>query len=176
MPSTILSYSIVADSSEATGLKWAAAASGGGMTLLSTTSISGTTTTISSISGSYKTLVLVINKVTVGSACSLRILGNGSTADTLTGGYAFTGGGFNYNSGVINGTNGFTEATCVLTINNYASTTAPKVGGFDFASNIDGRTFGTWSYNADTAITSIGISQNAGVSLTGGTALLYGVS
>jgi len=155
---------------------WAAPAGGGGMTLLSTTSISGTTTTISSISGSYKDLILIINKVTCGTAVSLRVLGNGSTADTLTGGYAYTGGGFNYNSGPINGTNGFYTATMSLRIHNYASTTDHKIGGYNFNSDIDGRTMGTWFYNANTAITSIGISQNAGVSLTGGTALLYGVN
>lgn len=60
VPSTIPSFSIVADSAEATGLKWAAPASGGGMTLLSTTNLSGATTTISSISGSYKNLIILI--------------------------------------------------------------------------------------------------------------------
>jgi hypothetical protein len=51
---------LTADSTTATGLKWAAAAGGGGMTLLSTTSLSGTTTTISSISGSYKDLIIYV--------------------------------------------------------------------------------------------------------------------
>jgi hypothetical protein len=50
---------LTADSAEATGLKWATSASGG-MTLLSTTSLSGATTTISSISGSYKNLIILI--------------------------------------------------------------------------------------------------------------------
>ena len=155
---------------------WAAPSGAGGMTLLSTTSISGTTTTISSISGSYKDLLLVINKVTCGTAVSLRVLGNGSTTDTLTGGYANTGGGWNFNSGPLNATNGFNTATAAVYIYNYASTTAPKVGNFNFNSDLDGRSFGTWFYNTDTAITSLAISQNAGVSLTGGTALLYGVN
>jgi len=42
-----------------TGLKWAAPSSGGGMTLLSTTTLTGTSVTISSISGSYKHLLLL---------------------------------------------------------------------------------------------------------------------
>ena len=48
---------LTADSSTATGLKWATPASGG-LTLLSTTTLSGVTTTISSINQSYKTLVI----------------------------------------------------------------------------------------------------------------------
>lgn len=50
---------LTADSTAATGLAWATAASGG-ITLLSTTSLSGATTTISSISGSYKNLIILI--------------------------------------------------------------------------------------------------------------------
>ena len=52
---------LVADSSTATGLKWAAPAAGGSMTLLSTTSIvGGGTTTISSINQGYNHLYVVI--------------------------------------------------------------------------------------------------------------------
>jgi hypothetical protein len=42
---------------------WATVSSGGGLTLLSTTSLSGSTTTVSSISGSYKNLILVIKNL-----------------------------------------------------------------------------------------------------------------
>lgn len=42
-----------------TGLKWAAPASGGGMTLIDTITLSGTTTSITVASNSYKNLVLV---------------------------------------------------------------------------------------------------------------------
>jgi hypothetical protein len=55
---------LTADSSEATGLKWAAA-SGGGMTLLSTTATtSGGSVTISGISGSYKNLLVIGTGIT----------------------------------------------------------------------------------------------------------------
>jgi trimeric autotransporter adhesin len=55
---------LTADSSEATGLKWAAA-SGGGMTLLSTTATtSGASVTISGISGSYKNLLVIGTGIT----------------------------------------------------------------------------------------------------------------
>lgn len=49
---------LTADSSTATGLKWATP-SAGGMTLLSTTSLTGNSVTISSISGSYKHLYIL---------------------------------------------------------------------------------------------------------------------
>jgi hypothetical protein len=51
---------LTADSTTATGLKWATAASGGGMTLLSTTSLSGASTTVSSISGSYNQIYIQV--------------------------------------------------------------------------------------------------------------------
>jgi hypothetical protein len=46
--------------SGATAPEWATPAAGGGMTLLSTTSLSGGTTTISSISGAYKDLIIYV--------------------------------------------------------------------------------------------------------------------
>ena len=51
-------HTLVADSAEATGLKWAAPSGGGGMTLLSTTTFSGASVDLTSISGSYKHLYL----------------------------------------------------------------------------------------------------------------------
>ena len=56
---------LTADSSTATGLKWAAPAGGGGMTLLSTTALSGTTVTVSSINQTYNNLYILITSVTV---------------------------------------------------------------------------------------------------------------
>ena len=50
---------LTADSSTATGLKWATPAAGG-MTLLTTGTLSGASVTLSSISGSYKDLILDI--------------------------------------------------------------------------------------------------------------------
>ena len=73
---------LTADSTAATGLKWATPAAGGGMTLLSTTTMTTTTTTISSISGSYKELIFIMQGVNLGSTGTIYINPNGSTSDT----------------------------------------------------------------------------------------------
>jgi hypothetical protein len=49
---------LTADSTQATGMKWATPAASGSMTLLSTTTFSGTSVNLTSISGSYKHLYL----------------------------------------------------------------------------------------------------------------------
>jgi hypothetical protein len=54
---------LVADSSTSTGLKWDTPAAGG-MTLISTTTLSGATTTLSSIPQTYNSLYLVVTGVT----------------------------------------------------------------------------------------------------------------
>jgi len=51
---------LTADSTTATGLKWAAAATGGGMTSIASGSLSGSSLVLSSISGSYTDLRLVV--------------------------------------------------------------------------------------------------------------------
>ncbi len=55
---------LTADSTAATGLAWTAPVTGG-MTLLSTTTMSGSTTTVSSISQAYTNLYVVLENVTV---------------------------------------------------------------------------------------------------------------
>ena len=58
-------YTLVANSSEATGLEWAAPASGGGMTLINTggTALTGASVTVSSIPGTYKHLYVIMEDV-----------------------------------------------------------------------------------------------------------------
>jgi len=81
---------LVADSTTATGVKWAAAASSGGMTLLSTTSLSGATTTVSSISGSYKELVIYVRDWYASSDFNFTYTVNN---DTTSGNYQILGFG-----------------------------------------------------------------------------------
>jgi len=176
---------LTADSSTATGLKWATPAAGG-MTLLSTTSLSGATTTISGISANYTNLYLYIYGVTNATSDGvLRIAPNGSTNITyqlreasgslnaVTAGYLF----FNYSGSAIARTNANNAFS--LLINNYADTSNYKT----FTSS--GIYY--WTANGDyypsmvlggiatsSAISSLVISNNGG-NLSTGTALLYGV-
>jgi hypothetical protein len=55
---------LTADSSQATGLKWATPAASGGWTLLSTTTLSGASTSVTSISQAYKNLRILVFNVT----------------------------------------------------------------------------------------------------------------
>ena len=87
---------LTADSAEATGLKWAAASSGG-MTLLSTTTLSGASTTISSIDQTYKDLKIVGKNIYGTGSGQFQLEFNGDT-------------GNNYANSNVNG-NGTTVST-----------------------------------------------------------------
>jgi hypothetical protein len=67
--------------SGATAPEWAtpAGGGGGGLTLLSTTTLSGATTTISGISGSYTDLYIIYDKIRLSSAGTLFLQLNGDT-------------------------------------------------------------------------------------------------
>ena len=80
-------HTLVADSSTATGLKWAAPASGGGMTLINSggTALSGQQITISSIPGTYTNLYIVV----VAAVCA----GNANTSFRLN---SDTGNNYTY--------------------------------------------------------------------------------
>jgi hypothetical protein len=130
--------SLVADSSETTGLAWAAPASGGGMTSIASGSLSGSSLSLTSISGSYKNLQLVLRDWENGSVGYLHMrLNNLSTNIYYYGGIVNAAGtpalsagsgGFvaqaicNYNSLQANGLN----RTLIIDVRDYADTTAYK--------------------------------------------------
>jgi hypothetical protein len=173
--------------SGATAPEWATPAGGGGMTLLSTTTLSGATTTISSISQDYVQLFMTIEGVTnatadgtfriapngVDTTQTITIMGNNNTVTTSA---DYQG---KINSGIAlaraNAGNSF-----ACTINNYTSTTGKKsfefYGGYINTSSA----FGTVSQTGDciaspfAAITSL-VFSNAGGNLSTGTVKLYGV-
>ena len=174
---------LTADSSTATGLKWAAPAAGGGATLLSTTTLSGATTTISGISGSYKTIYGIVYGVNLASNGNLRISPNGSTDITETvqiagtttfqnaNDYAWLAGTALLNS---NATNSF-----YFQISEYASTATRKpfqsYGSFVNSSSARASNLQMGAINTTSAITSLAFT-NSGGNFSAGTILLYGVN
>jgi hypothetical protein len=162
---------------------WATASSGG-MTLLSTTTLSGATTTISSISGSYTDLLIVVNDVVCSGGFEFRVKINSATnkiygtISTLSSGGS---GGTNMGGTEQLKLTGSAAANDVfvgsLYITQYASTTYKKtfIGSFvsfdspSYVNNLSGATF--WD---TAAISSLTFSPNTGT-FSSGTVLIYGV-
>jgi len=178
-------HTLVADSAEVTGLKWAAPASGGGMTLLSTTTLSGSSTTVSSIDQTYNSLFILVRRVNMSSTGTLRIRPNGTATSTQ-------------NSYVVNATvarvergelvlvpterqlsNGETFNGFSVQINDYANTnndiTRPFLAYGQFYRSDDSLNSinNAGGYFAGGAITSIEIIGSG--TFSGGTMLIYGV-
>lgn len=172
---------LTADSAEATGLKWATPASGG-MTLLSTTTLSGTSTTISSISQSYNALLVWIVSVTSGSAYTLQVNPNSTSGTSPNCGTQVTGGSTTLNKAddirPFGGdqTTTYTENACAIWIHNYASTSQRKPINF-FGDNNGGSSKNMGGiFRSSSAVTSIQVTTQAGTaSFTGGTVYIYGV-
>lgn len=164
----------------ASGIPSWATPSSGGMTLLSTTSLSGATTTISSISGSYTNLVMFIYGVSNVTAnggfriapnattnISYGVSVNDTTLATFSANYLFIA-----NSNIDRTR---TDNVWTVQINDYASTnrkTFTSTGGHDFTGFINLHNWGV--INLSAAITSL-VFSNAGGNLSTGTVLLYGV-
>jgi hypothetical protein len=164
---------------------WATPSSGS-LTLLSTTTLSGATTTISGISGSYNNLLMFIYGVTNATASSRFNVTPNNVANAYFVNNA-TGTALNLNNGDIElsgtgGTNGplLTDADNVWTvqIDNYASSTARKsfqvYGQYMNAASTRRAFFSNGGLTATTAITSL-VFYNNGGDLSTGTVLLYGV-
>jgi hypothetical protein len=196
---------LTADSSTATGLKWATA--GGGMTLISETVASAVTgIDLTSISGSYKQLLLVwdgIEHSTTGSGFSIRF-NSDSGSNYIDNAFMYQSGGVGAqigtgaNSSIMsNDTNqqpfGYETANsnnytiCArghLYIDNYASTSKYKLyyGQFSHQKSGIGLYYNLLhgAYKSTSAITSINIIRVSGSAtisnLTNSSIRLYGIS
>ena len=178
---------LTADSSTATGLKWATPAAGG-MTLLSTTSLTGSSVTVSSISQSYKHLLILCRDLYLSQSENLRFRLNGDT-------------GSNYFAHIIR----FRASTLIESNTDTSSilVTAPSISAYDekvkFEMNLYRYTeteqkifnsralskptaaigyesrYNLYSYNSTTAITSFTLFPDGGT-FSSGTLYIYGVS
>jgi hypothetical protein len=175
---------LTADSSTATGLKWAAPAAGG-MTLLSTTSFASTLT-ISSIDQTYTRLIVYIHSVNKGSpGGDVYCKPNNSASITdsvyMTSGSAF-GTDINASIPIMTGpsgvglTNGNTDNAIVLTIDQYASASFKTFSAFGGMTNGSAKV-GTSSFGlirTTSGITSLVFTAGGGA-IDAGTVLVYGV-
>lgn len=163
---------------------WATPAAGGGMTLLSTTTLSGASTTISSISGSYKSLVAYIYSVNLASDGRPEIRPNNTNNVNAIINYSEDGNP--YASGTNNGpitqpgtmVQNNANNAWTLIIDNYASSTSYKpyqyYGQYEWSAWTSALN-NAGSYQSNTAITSLVFTQTGG-NFTSGTVKLYGVN
>jgi hypothetical protein len=177
---------LTADSSTATGLKWAAPAGGGGMTLISTTTINNDATiTLSSIPGTYNHLQVVVRDyrpATDTAALQCRINGDSNTR------YITSNTNFNTNASfgnsalsiTLDSDNGASDSSAIIDFFDYANATTYKLCQvFSVVNNPSTATNAAYQerygiYNQTGAITSLVFLAETG-NLTSGTILLYGV-
>ena len=170
---------LTADSAEATGLKWATPASGGGMTLLSTTNLSGTTTTISGISGSYVNLFFQIQDATTSATSKITVKINGAAMDciSMNSTNLIAALGNTWGSNAVGATTGHAVAGYIT---NYAvsgsgATSLLMHGGANSVGNTTAF-LSVGLFTGTAPITSIGITTTAGTAtFSAGSVLLYGV-
>lgn len=189
---------LTADSSTATGLKWATASSGG-MTLISETTASAISSLdLTSISGSYKSLLFVWHGIShsgSGSAFSMRFNNDSasnyytSSTQTENSSAAINGGNSDQMVNAVFGSNItgstlFEYAQGYIQIDNYASTTKLKTywGQFCYQNLGSNNRFITFkgTYNSTSAITQLNIFRTTGSATfsnaTNTSIRLYGLS
>jgi hypothetical protein len=178
---------LTADSTAATGLKWAAAA-GGSLTLLSTTTLSGAATQITISNATYKNLYIELNDFNMSASNhfgfringvstsqshiwsanfakaggSASVTGNSDTYCQMS--YFYLGSGDSNNFGWIN-------------INDY-NNTLRRTGTYGGTWNGEGAMTiqgGTWGCTDQNAVTRVDIIAGSGT-WSGGTAKVYGVN
>lgn len=157
---------------------WATPAGGGGYTLLSTTTLSGTTT-ISSISQSYKHLFVLVERVNVSANTIVFMDANTSSSNFgwmsyLNGSTPGSFGGTGLYVHPFQLTAGDTDNVSGIHIYNYTNTTAYKPLAMSCGKSSAVGTGGGF-YSTNSAITALVFRANTG-SIVGGTVKIYGVN
>jgi hypothetical protein len=177
---------LTADSGATNGVKWAAIPPAGGITLLSTTTLSGVSTTVSSISGSYKALFIEVYGATWATENDSLAFEINNAAFTSTRKLSTASVSTNTLETKVTLNDGaqpaqYTNANNYFSFyfNNYSSTTDYKtftvLGSYEGTSG--GRTaqfFG--GVASDSAITSFTFATVLGLAFSAGTIKVYGVS
>jgi hypothetical protein len=179
-------HTLVANSATATGLEWQAASSGG-MTLLSTTTLSGTSTTISSIDQTYKHLYLVCVGISTSAGTDHFFRLNSDTGGNYYNAYSTAGSGVMAGDAVSGATRALLgtspsnsnpyQAFFEISIPRYAETQAHCVFWRSygaFSTTLYSRQ-GTTAYNSTTAISAFTILTDVAQTYSTGTIYIYGV-
>ena len=176
---------LTADSTASTGLKWATPAAGG-MTQLATGTLSGATTSITGISGSYKNLQIIVRNfdpTSDGSGLQIRLNQDSTASRNTTGSnYGQTQNGSFSNTTITltaDVDNSVNQGLIMVNIYDYANATTWKM--LDFLSTANNPTtttnfenrVGYGVYNQTAAITSFDFIVSGGAA--GGTYIVYGV-
>jgi len=183
---------LTADSVEADGVKWATpAAATVGFTLLSTTGLSGSTTTISGISGQQSLLLLISGATSATASCSMTLQFNSDTAGNYgwTGQYITGASSWSVNNVLSNanpgdteipfgrGSTGGTYMDGTISITGCNSTSSKiytfTAGGAVSGGNNQRSYAGGGFYKGTSTISSINVKCSGGT-FNGGTAYLYG--
>ena len=178
---------LTADSAEATGMKWAAVA-GGGITLLSTTTLTGASTTVSSISQDYNNLLIIVKGVNAtnnGVAVMIKANGVGNTAYYAGLRTPSGAGTWKSDASYIRLTMsyddlGSSNSSNQWSVNLYNYTETASFKSFAFSGSwVNGNSAQSGGYAGgglatNSAITSLEFGLDAGT-FTAGTAVIYGV-
>jgi hypothetical protein len=168
---------LTADSSTATGLKWATPAAGG-MTLLATVTLSGTTTTVSSINQTYNDLVFVSDGVSWSSGGEIfEVRPNGVSS---SGRYSYVDGSSASSKTAIYpmseiGSTPNNNDCFYLTINNYTSTKHKPTTFYGGNINAVTSCIGGGRIATTSPITSMTFTTQSVTPTLSGTVLVYGV-
>ena len=184
-------YVLTVDSTQDTGMKWAAASSGG-MTVIASGSLSGTSVNLTSIPQTYKHLQLVMWNTTMSANDGWSIQYNGVTASnyarssygqngaTSVNGSVINDNGFYFGNGAADPlyTSGFNH--WVLDIYDYTNTTgaitARGSGTYLNTSSVYSTYQAAYTYLATaTAITSLNLKSGSSKTIAG-SYILYGVN
>lgn len=155
---------------------------GGSLTLLSTTTLSGTSTTISSINGTYKNLYIEIENMAAGAAFlpKFRLNAASNAHYSINARSSISSNTGRTNDSIIIYDNGYAASgnnLFAMTIFNYAATTTIKSFNYAVGWNDSGTVTGGQGggmYNSASAITSFAVVSDQ--TFTGGEVRIYGVN